>query len=55
MVWWLGLCALTAVGLGSVPDSETKIPQGSQCSQKVGGNIYIYIYINFFDIGAAEH
>ena len=27
MVQWLGLGALTAEGLGSIPDWETKIPQ----------------------------
>ena len=27
MVWWLGLCAFTAEGLGSVPGQGTKIPQ----------------------------
>ena len=27
MVQWLGLCALTAVGLGSIPGWGTKTPQ----------------------------
>ena len=31
--WWLGLHAATTKGSGSVPDQETKIPQGTQPSQ----------------------
>ena len=27
VVKWLGLCTVTAEGLGSVPGQETKIPQ----------------------------
>ena len=27
MAQWLGLCALPAEGLGSIPGQETKIPQ----------------------------
>ena len=34
VVQWLGLCALTAEGLGSIPGRETKIPQAIQCGQK---------------------
>ena len=28
-VQWLGLCAFTAEGLGSIPGQETKIPQAA--------------------------
>ena len=34
MVQWLGLCASTAGGLGSVPGGGTKILQGSHFGQK---------------------
>ena len=34
MVQWLGLCAFTAEGLGSVPGWGTKIPQVVWCGQK---------------------
>ena len=40
VVQWLGLCALTAEGLGSIPGQETKIPQAIQCSQKQNNIIY---------------
>ena len=33
-VQWLGLCAFTARGLGSIPGWGTKIPQAMQRSQK---------------------
>ena len=33
-VQWLGLRALTAEGLGSIPGRGTKIPQATQGSQK---------------------
>ena len=33
-VQWLGLCALTAEGPGSIPGQGTKIPQASRCSKK---------------------
>ena len=33
-VQWLGLCALTAEGPGSIPDRGTKIPQAVRHSQK---------------------
>ena len=33
-VQWLGLWALTAGGLGSIPGRGTKIPQAAQCGQK---------------------
>ena len=33
-VQWLGLCALTAEGLGSIPGWGTKIPQAMWCGQK---------------------
>ena len=33
-VQWLGLCALTAEGPGSIPGRGTKIPQAVWCSQK---------------------
>ena len=41
MVQWLGLLALTAEGLGSIPDRGTKISQATQCDhnkakQKLG-------------------
>ena len=32
-VQWLGLCALTAAGQGSIPGWGTKIPQARWCSQ----------------------
>ena len=31
---WLGLCALTAEGLGSIPDQGTKVSQVMQQGQK---------------------
>ena len=34
MVQWLGLCALTAEGLGSIPDWGTKIPQAANGAAK---------------------
>ena len=34
MVQWLGLCAFTAEGVGSIPSQGTKIPQAAWCSQK---------------------
>ena len=34
MVQWLGLCALTAEVLGSIPGQGTKIPQAMQHDQK---------------------
>ena len=34
VVQWLGLHALTAEGLSSIPDHGTKIPQASWCGQK---------------------
>ena len=34
VVQWLGVSAFTAVGLGSVPNQGTKIPQAAQHSQK---------------------
>ena len=33
-VQWLGLCAFTAKGLGSIPGQGTKIPQATRCGQK---------------------
>ena len=33
MVQWLGLCAFTAEGPGSIPGRGTKIPQAGQCGQ----------------------
>ena len=41
MAQWLGLLALTAEGLGSIPDRGTKISQATQCDhnkarQKLG-------------------
>ena len=33
-VQWLGLCAFTAEGLGSIPDWGTKISQATRHSQK---------------------
>ena len=33
-VQWLGLCALTAEGLGSIPGWGTKIPHAAQRDQK---------------------
>ena len=33
-VQWLGLCAFTAEGLGSIPGEGTKIPQATWCGQK---------------------
>ena len=33
-VQWLGRHAFTAEGMGLIPDQETKISQGVQCSQK---------------------
>ena len=35
MVQWLGLCASTAGGTGSVPGGGTKIPHASRQSQEV--------------------
>ena len=34
MVQWLGLCAFTAEGVGSIPGQGTKIPQAVQWDQK---------------------
>ena len=34
MVQWLGLCASTAGGMGSIPGGETKISQHSQKKKK---------------------
>ena len=34
VVQWLGLCASTARGMGSIPGPGTKIPQAARCSQK---------------------
>ena len=34
MVQWLGLCALTAEVLGSIPGQGTKIPQAMQHDRK---------------------
>ena len=39
VIQWLGLCAFTVEGLGSIPGGEKKIPQASQDSKnktKVG-------------------
>ena len=33
-VQWLGLCAFTAEGTGSITGWGTKIPQAARCSQK---------------------
>ena len=33
-VQWLGLCAFTAEGTGSIPGWGTKMPQAAQCGQK---------------------
>ena len=33
MVQWLGLCAFTPKGLGSIPGQGTKILQAAQCGQ----------------------
>ena len=44
-VQWLGLCAFTAEGTGSIPGWGTKIPQATWGSQK---NIYIYIYLYIY-------
>ena len=41
MVQWLGFCAITAVGLGSVPGQGARIPQDSQC-----GHILTLNYLN---------
>ena len=32
-VQWLGLCASTAGGMGSIPGQETKIPHATPCGQ----------------------
>ena len=34
MVQWLGLCAFTDEGVGSVPGPGSKIPQAMWCGQK---------------------
>ena len=34
VVQWLGLCASTAGGMGSIPDRRTEIPQAAQHGQK---------------------
>ena len=34
MVQWLGVCAFTLEGLGSIPGQGTKILQEVQCGQK---------------------
>ena len=51
-VQWLGLCASTAGGMGSIPGQGTKIPQAEQGSQKkrhCNGNeasfIWLYDYL----------
>ena len=36
VVQWLGLRALTAKGLGSIPGRGTKIPKAEWCGQKKG-------------------
>ena len=33
-VQWLGLCASTAGGTGSIPSQGTKVPHAAQCSHK---------------------
>ena len=38
MVQWLGLCALTAEGPGSIPGWGTKIPQAAWCGKKKNKN-----------------
>ena len=35
VVQWLGLCAFTAEGLGSIPGQGTKIPQATWHSQRI--------------------
>ena len=35
VVQCLGLCALVAEGLGSIPSWGTKIPQATWCGQKI--------------------
>ena len=34
VVQWLGLCAFTAEGAGSIPGWGTKIPQATRCAVK---------------------
>ena len=38
MIQWLGLCAFTAEGAGSIPGWGTKIPQALRHSQKKKSN-----------------
>ena len=46
MVQWLGLCALTAEVLGSIPGQGTKIPQAMQHDQKKKKKVY-EVYFKF--------
>ena len=48
MVQWLGLCAFTAEGLGSIPGRRTKIPQVEQQGQKKRKFVSSYISQNEF-------
>ena len=52
MVQWLGLCALTAKGPGSVFGQGTKIPQAAQCDspQKVIIINLIFIYSRYLTV-----
>ena len=40
---WLGLCALTAKGMCSIPDWGTKIPEARSNSKKRGGGWNLFL------------
>ena len=44
---WLGVHALTAEGLGSIPSWGTKIPQATWCSQKQN---FFFFYCSRVDL-----
>ena len=44
-VQWLGLCALIAEGMGSIPVWGTKIPQAMWCGQKTKQNKFLVLSV----------
>ena len=51
-VQWLGHCASTAGGTGSVPGWVTKIPQATWHSQKIKSGMQGDGCINYLDLGS---
>ena len=43
MVQWLGLCAFTTEGAGSIPGQGTKIPQAAAQPKKKGKEIGFFV------------